>query len=98
MNQEQMFKTIISPHVSEKAVNCVANANQYVFKVAMDATKPEIKKAVEFLFTVKVNAVQVSRVKGKVKRFGSVMGKRSNWKKAYVTLADGNKIDILGAE
>jgi large subunit ribosomal protein L23 len=64
----------------------------------MHANKLMVKKAVEALFKVKVDGVQVCRVKGKVKRFGQKVGKRKNWKKAYVTLASGNKIDVLGAE
>jgi large subunit ribosomal protein L23 len=66
--------------------------------VVPDASKLEIRKAVESLFDVKVTAVQVANVKGKVKRFGQTTGRRSNWKKAYVTLAEGSDIDFMGAE
>lgn len=97
MNQERIFTVLVAPHVSEKsALN--AERNQYVFKVSIDAKKPEIKKAVESMFEVKVTSVQTSVAKGKVKRFGKSMGKRKDWKKAYVTLADGSTIDMLAAE
>lgn len=98
MNQDRLYQVLLAPHVSEKA-SVVADANnQVVFKVATDATKLEIKKAVEKLFEVKVTGVQTVNVKGKVKRFQHQMGKRSDWKKAYVTLAEGDDIDFLGAE
>jgi large subunit ribosomal protein L23 len=69
-----------------------------VFKVATDATKPEIRQAVEKMFDVKVDDVTVCSVKGKVKRFGSSMGRRAGWKKAYVTLAEGHDIDFMGPQ
>ena len=69
-----------------------------VFKVLPDASKPEIRKAVEKMFDVSVTAVQISNVSGKVKRFGRTVGRRSDWKKAYVTLAEGSDIDFVGAE
>jgi large subunit ribosomal protein L23 len=69
-----------------------------VFKVLPDASKPEIRKAVEKMFDVTVTAIQVSNVKGKVKRFGQTLGRRSDWKKAYVTLAEGSDINFMGAE
>ncbi len=97
MNQERIFTVLAAPHVSEKsALN--AERNQYVFKVSVDAAKPEIKKAVETMFEVKVTNVQTSIAKGKVKRFGKSMGRRKNWKKAYVTLAEGSTIDMLAAD
>lgn len=97
MNQERIFTVLVAPHVSEKsALN--AEKNQYVFKVSVDANKPEIRKAVETMFEVKVANVQTSVAKGKVKRFGKTMGKRKDWKKAYVTLAEGSTIDMLAAE
>lgn len=97
MNQERIFTVLVAPHISEKsALN--AERNQYVFKVSVDAKKPEIKKAVESMFEVKVTNVQTSVAKGKVKRFGATMGKRKGWKKAYVTLAEGSSIDMLAAE
>jgi len=98
MNQERLMKVLLAPHVSEKSTMAAELSNQVVFKVVPDATKAEIKKAVELLFDVKVNAVRVLNVKGKTKRTGSVEGRRKNWRKAYVSLAEGNEIDFLGAE
>jgi large subunit ribosomal protein L23 len=98
MNQERLMKVLLSPHVSEKATRAGEQAHQVVFKVATDATKPEIKSAVETLFNVKVDAVQVANAKGKTKRFGRMMGRRRNWKKAYVTLQAGYDIDFMGSE
>jgi large subunit ribosomal protein L23 len=97
MNEERLMKVLMAPHISEKSTLAAEQSNQIVFKVATDATKPEIKKAVELLFDVKVDRVQVSNVKGKVKRFGAKMGRRNDWKKAYVTLQEGQEIDFLGA-
>lgn len=97
MNQDRLLQVIYSPHVSEKAA-ASAEANQYVFKVAASATKPEIKKAVESLFDVSVDSVRVVNVKGKTKRFGVRMGKRSDWRKAYVRLSAGQEIEFGGAE
>ncbi len=97
MNEERLMKVLMAPHISEKSTIAAEQSNQIVFKVATDATKPEIKKAVELLFDVKVDRVQVSNVKGKVKRFGAKMGRRNDWKKAYVTLQEGQEIDFLGA-
>lgn len=98
MNQERIFKVLKAPHVSEKATVVADKHNQYVFKVAKDATKAEIKSAIEKLWTVKVAAVNTVVVKGKSKRFGRSEGKRSDWKKAYVSLQSGFDIDFLGAE
>lgn len=97
MNKERIFQVLLGPQVSEKA-SIVYENNQFVFKVRPDASKPEIKKAVEQLFDVKVKAVQTLNVKGKVKRFGRSLGRRSDWKKAYVTLQEGFDIENLGAE
>ncbi len=97
MNQERLMTVLLEPHVSEKAT-AAAEGNQVVFRVRMDAEKPEIKKAVELMFDVKVDEVQVVRVKGKTKRFGLTPGRRSDWKKAYVRLAPGQEIDFLGGE
>ncbi len=96
MNQERLMKVLLSPHISEKSSIAADQNNQVVLKVANDATKPEIKQAVELLFEVKVDRVQVSNVKGKTKRFGAKMGRRSDWKKAYITLQEGQEIDFLG--
>ncbi len=96
MNQERLMKILLSPHISEKST-VVSEANrQFVFRVVSDATKPEVRSAVELMFDVKVDGVQVCNMKGKAKRFGKVMGKRSGWKKAYVTLAEGQDIDYMG--
>lgn len=96
MNQEKLLKVILSPHISEKSTVAVEDDNQYVFKVASDASKPEIKQAVEMLFNVKVGRVQVLNVKGKTKRFGTREGMRKGWKKAYVTLQEGQELDLFG--
>ncbi len=98
MNQERLMKVLLGPHVSEKSSRLADAHNQIVFKVACDATKPEIRHAVELLFEVKVQGVTVANVKGKRKRLGQLSGRRSDWKKAYVTLAPGEDIDFLGAE
>ena len=98
MNQERIFKVLKAPHVSEKATLVADRSNQFVFKVAADATKTEIKAAVEKLWDVKVKSVNTLVAKGKTKRFGRSEGKRSDWKKAYVSLQEGFDIDFLGAE
>jgi large subunit ribosomal protein L23 len=98
MNRERLMKVLLSPHVSEKTTRVADSSNQIAFKVVKDATKPEIKKAIELLFEVKVSSVQIVNLKGKKKRFGQTIGRRNNWKKAYVTLAEGQDIDFLGAE
>jgi len=93
---ERLHQVILAPVVSEKSTRAAEKGNQAVFKVQRDARKPEIKAAVEKLFNVKVEAVQTTNVKGKSKRFGRFEGRRSDWKKAYVTLAAGQEIDFLG--
>ncbi len=98
MNQERIMKVLLGPHVTEKAAVIGESSNQYVFQVATDATKPEIKKAVETLFEVEVDAVRVTNVKGKVKRSGQTLGRRKDWKKAYVRVKDGQTIDFMGGE
>ena len=98
MNQERLLQVLIAPHVSEKSATIGERNNQYVFRVATDATKPEIKSAVEQFFSVSVAAVQVTNVKGKAKRFGAFQGRRGDWKKAYVTLAAGQEINFGGGE
>lgn len=95
-HEEYLMKVLLAPRITEKSALVGIN-RQYVFKVLNDATKPEIKQAVELLFKVKVDAVQVSRVKSKVRRFGKIEGRRKAWKKAYVKLAEGHKIDLIGA-
>jgi large subunit ribosomal protein L23 len=98
MSQERLMTVLLEPHVSEKATRASEQGNQVVFKVRRDATKAEIGKAVELMFEVKVEAVQVARVRGKVKRFGANLGRRADWKKAYVRLAPGQTIDFLGGD
>jgi large subunit ribosomal protein L23 len=98
MNQARLMQVLIAPHISEKALRVADNYRQSVFKVLKDATKLEIKQAVEFLFEVKVESVQVTLVKGKQKTFGKMRGQRSNWKKAYVRLQEGFDINFRGAE
>ena len=98
MNEERLLKILLAPHVSEKATRVAEQHNQIVFKVARDAAKPEIKGAVEMLFKVKVKGVTVVNVKGKRKRFGAIQGRRSDWKKAYVSLEAGHEIDFMVAE
>ena len=97
MNQERILQVLLAPHVSEKSTLAADANGQHVFKVLPGATKTEIKQAVEQLFEVKVAQVRVMNVKGKTKRFGQRDGKRSDWRKAYVTLAEGQDIDFAGA-
>ena len=89
---------LLAPHVSEKSARVAEKANQIVFRVRRDSTKPEIKAAVELMFEVKVDGVRVVNVGGKAKRFGGRAGRRSDWKKAYVSLAEGQTIDFAGVE
>ena len=96
-HQERIMTVIQGPHLSEKA-HFSAEQNQIVFKVRTDATKTEIKQAVETLFEVSVEKVTVMNYKGKQKRHGLTRGRRANWKKAYVKLAEGSTIDFLGGE
>ena len=93
MSEERLMKLLLSPHVSEKSTRIADKNRQFVFKVVPDATKPEIKQAVEGLFKVKVKAVNTSVLKGKVKRFRGFVGQRDDVKKAIVTLAEGEMID-----
>jgi len=95
MNPERMYTVILGPHVSEKTALMGEANNQYTFKVAGDATKPEIKEAVEKIFNVVVDDLQVLNVKGKTKRTArGKLRKRSDWKKAYVRLEAGHEIDF----
>lgn len=94
MNQERIFQILKTPHISEKSALLGDNANQAVFQVATGAKKAEIKEAVEQLFGVKVADVRTVNVKGKSKRQGQRRGKRSDWKKAYVSLQQGHEIDL----
>jgi large subunit ribosomal protein L23 len=94
MNQERMYKILLGAHISEKATIIADKDNQFVFKVVKDATKPEIKEAVEKLYSVVVEKVNVLNVKGKVKRNARGWSRQSNWKKAYVRLQEGHDIDF----
>lgn len=96
MNPERVYQILLGPHVSEKSTTLGESAGQVVFKVARDASKPEIKKAVERLFEVQVSHVRVASFKGKYKGVGRRRGRRSDWKKAYVTLVEGQDIDVFG--
>lgn len=95
---EKLYKVLMAPLISEKTARLADANRQFGFKVTRDATKQDVKDAVEQLFEVKVSGVQISNVKGKTKRFGQTFGRRSDWKKAYVTLAEGHDIDFAGAE
>jgi large subunit ribosomal protein L23 len=95
MNPERIYKVLLGPHISEKATIVAEGSEQVVFRVAKDATKPEIKAAVEQLFNVTVESVNVLNQKGKTKRTQRGMGKRSDVRKAYVRLASGSEIDFL---
>jgi len=94
VNQERVFQILLGPHVSEKSAIVADNNNQYVFKVALDASKVEIKTSIEQLFKVKVGDVQTLRVKGKTKRNKFGLSTRTTWKKAYVRLEQGQEIDF----
>src|SRR6202007_1827859 len=89
MNREQLMSVLIAPHVTEKTSLAMQNNNQYTFRVRRDATKTDIRKAIELMFDVKVAGVQVVNEPGKVRRFGRTSGRTQDWKKAYVSLASG---------
>jgi len=93
---ERPYQILLRPIVSEKTAAAADTLRQIAFAVAPDASKAEIKQAVEQLFEVKVERVQVAHMRGKIKRFGRTPGKRNNWKKAYVRLQEGHDIDFLG--
>jgi len=97
MNQERLMQVILAPVVSEKSTLVSEKNQQVVFRVATDATKLEIKAAVELLFKVQVLGVSTVNVKGKEKRFGRMTGRRKDWKKAYVSLVPGQELDLAGA-
>lgn len=98
VSEERLLKILLATVYTEKSARLMENANQYVFKVMGDATKLEIKKAVESLFNVQVLSVSTSNLKGKVKRFGQRFGRRNDVKKAYVRVAEGQTIDFGGQE
>ena len=93
MNKEQLMNVLIAPHVTEKTATAMQNNNQYTFRVQKHATKTDIKAAVELMFEVKVKGVQVVNEPGKARRFGKVTGRTQDWKKAYVSLVQGQSID-----
>lgn len=97
-SQERLMNVLLAPQISEKATFVAEKNEQVIFHVVSDATKLEIKAAVELMFGVSVDAVQVSNVKGKQKRFGAILGRRNDWKKAYVCLAPGQEINFAASE
>ncbi|MEC7368851.1 MAG: 50S ribosomal protein L23 [Pseudomonadota bacterium] len=97
MNTERMYRVLLGAHISEKATVIADAANQFTFRVAKDATRPEIKKAVEGIYGVTVENVTVMNVKGKVKRTMRGTSKKPSWKKAYVRVSEGQEIDFTEA-
>jgi len=97
-NPQRLMQVLLAPVVSEKSTYVADTNEQVIFRVAADATKPEIKAAVELLFKVQVDRVQVVNVKGKEKRFGRFFGRRRHWKKAYVCLKPGQEISFAAGE
>lgn len=93
-NQERLLQVLLAPQISEKATYVAEKNEQVVFRVVSDATKPEIKAAVELLFKVQVDSVQVLNIKGKQKRFKGTVGRRKSWKKAFVCLKPGQEINF----
>ncbi|BCK86937.1 50S ribosomal protein L23 [Sideroxyarcus emersonii] len=98
INEERLLNILLAPQISEKATFVAEKNEQVIFRVASDATKPEVKAAVEKLFNVTVDSVQIANVKGKQKRFGRYIGRRQDWKKAYVSLAAGQEINFAASE
>lgn len=98
MNQERLLQVIVAPQITEKATRVAEKHEQVAFKVLRDASKPEIKAAVELVFKVEVESVTVANVKGKAKRAGRIMGRRKDWKKAYVSLKPGQEINFAAGE
>ncbi len=98
VNQDRLYQVILAPQITEKATRIADKNQQIAFKVRTDATKPEVKAAVEMLFKVEVDSVSVVNVKGKAKRAGRTMGRRQDWKKAYVSLKPGQEINFATGE
>ena len=96
--QERLMQVLLAPVVSEKSTYIADKHEQVIFRVSSDATKPEIKAAVELMFKVQVESVKVLNVRGKEKRFGRFMGRRNHWKKAYVCLKPGQEINFAEGE
>lgn len=97
-SQGRLMQILLAPQVSEKATMLADKYQQIVFHVVGDATKPEVKAAVELLFKVEVLGVQIANIKGKSKRFGKFVGRRKDWKKAYVALKPGQEINFMAGE
>lgn len=98
MNQQKLMTILLGPRISEKSTLLADKHRQFVFQVALSATRIDVQKAVELMFEVEVDNVQILNVKGKKKRFGARHGMRSGWKKAYVSLKPGHDIDFLGPQ
>jgi len=98
IREDRLYQVLVSPIVSEKSTRLADEGNQVAFEVRPDASKSEIKQAVELAYDVDVERVQVANVRGKVKRFGRTPGARSSWKKAYVRLKAGQDIDFTGGQ
>ena len=98
MNTERMYKVLLGAHISEKATVIAEETNQFTFKVAKDATRPEIKEAVEKIYSVAVKNVTVLNVKGKVKRNARGVSRKPGWRKAYVRLEEGQEIDFTSVD
>jgi large subunit ribosomal protein L23 len=98
MNEQRLYGVLLAPHISEKSAVAAEMQGRHTFRIAKDASKLEVRQAVEKLFSVDVKSVQIVNVKGKTKRFGQSMGRRSDWKKATVRLAEGQDIDFMSIE
>ena len=98
MNKNRLYQILLNTRVTEKTARVGDSSNQYVFEVATDANKAEVRAAVEALFEVNVESVRIVNVKGKAKSFRMRPGKRNDWKKAYVRVQEGQTLDFLGAD
>ena len=98
MNKNRLYQVLLAPRVTEKSTRVGEESNQYIFRVVQDANKSEVRNAVEMLFDVSVESVRIVNVKGKNKSFRMRPGRRSDWKKAYVRVQEGQVIDLLGGE
>src|SRR3989304_10112530 len=96
MNKNRLYQVLLAPRVTEKSTRVGEESNQYIFRVVKDANKSEVRNAVEMLFDVSVESVRIVNVKGKNKSFRMRPGRRSDWKKAYVRVQEGQGIDLLG--
>jgi len=98
VSRERLTAVLVAPHISEKSTRLAEQRRQFVFRVRRDSDKNAVKRAVEAMFDVTVTDVRIVNVHGKRKRFGNSPGRRQDWKKAYVTLAEGQDLDFIGAE